>query len=392
MGTRRGNGEGNVRERPDGRWEARIQLSDGARKSIYGKTRKAVVQEMNRLTRARDQGLPVARDERQTLAQYLEGWLVTIKPTVRPTTWKRYGELLKHATTRLGSTSLIKLTPQQVSQLYALELEDGLAPRTVKHLHTVLHHALKDAVRHGLVQRNVTELVDPPRAPRHEQQALNPEQAQRLIQAAQEDRLGTLVVVAIHTGMRLGELLGLRWQYVDLKNGVLQVRGSLQRAPHGYVIAEPKTNASRRAVLLTPAACEALWRHQARQHAEREAAGPLWSANDLVFCNEVGKPLNGTVVLRGYFYPLLERAGLPRVRLHDLRHTAATLLLSQGVSPKVVASVLGHATTAVTLDVYSHVTPDMQRGAMDAMQRIIGQRLQGVEAPPSSGSGDASAM
>lgn len=372
MGTRRGNGEGNIRQRPDGRWEARIQLSDGARKSIYGKTRKAVVQEMNRLARARDQGLPVARDERQSLSQYVESWLTTVKPTIRPTTWKRYGELLRHVTARLGTTPVAKLTPQQVSQLYALKLEDGLAPRTVRHLHTVLHHALRDAVRQGLVQRNVTELVDSPLAPRHEQQALTSEQAQRLIQAAQEDRLGALVVVAIHTGMRLGELLGLGWQYVDLENQMLQVRGSLQRGPQGYVIAEPKTRASRRAVLLTPAACDALRRHQTRQQLEREAAGPLWSGNGLVFCTEVGGPLDGTVVLRGYFYPLLERAGLPRVRLHDLRHTAATLLLSQGVSPKVVAAVLGHATTAVTLDVYSHVTPDMQRGAVDAMQRIIG--------------------
>lgn len=372
MGRRRGNGEGNVRQRPDGRWEARIQLSDGARKSIYGKTRKTVVQEMNRLTRARDQGLPVARDERQSFAQYVESWLVTIKPTIRPTTWKRYRELLTHVTARLGATSIAKLTPQQVSQLYALKLEDGLAPRTVKHLHTVLHHALKDALRHGLVQRNVTELVDPPRAPRHEQQALNPEQAQRLIQVAHDDRLGALVIVAIHTGMRLGELLGLRWQYVDLERQQLQVRGSLQRGTQGLVIAEPKTRASRRAVLLTPAACDALRRHQTRQLQEREAAGPLWSANDLVFCNEVGEPLDGTAVLRGYFYPLLERAGLPRVRLHDLRHTAATLLLGQGISPKVVASLLGHSTTSVTLDVYSHVTPDMQQGAAEAMQRIIG--------------------
>jgi len=388
----RGNGEGTVRQRADGRWEARIQLSNGTRKSIYGKTRKAIAQELNRLIRARDQGLPVAHDERQTLAQYVENWLITIKPTIRYRTWKRYGELLRHVTVRLGKTPLAKLTPQQVSQLYALKLEDGLAPRTVRHLHTVLHHALDDALRHGLVQRNVTGLVDPPRAPRHEQQTLRPDEVQRLILAAQDDRLGALVVVAVHTGMRLGELLGLRWQYVDLENHILQVRGSLQRGPKGFVIEEPKTRASRRAVLLTAAACDALKRHQAQQLLEREAAGPLWSANDLVFCTEVGDPLDGTAVLRGYFYPLLKRAGLPRVRLHDLRHTAATLLLSQGISPKVVASVLGHATTAVTLDIYSHVTPDMQRGAVDAMQRIIGERPQRTDAPPSSGSGGTGAL
>lgn len=372
MGTRRGNGEGNIRQRPDGRWEARIQLQDGSRKSIYGKTRKAVVHEMNRLTHARDQGLPVARDERQTVSQYLESWLITVKPTIRYRTWRRYSELLSHVMVQLGTTSLAKLTPQQVSQLYATKLEHGLSPMTVKHLHTVLHHALKDAMRRGLVQRNVTELIDPPRVRRHEQQALTSDEAQRLIQAANEDRLGALVTLAIYTGMRLGELLGLRWQYVDFESQRLQVRGSLQRGPDGFVIEEPKTRASRRAVLLTEAVCDALRRHQARQAEERELAGPLWEPNDFVFCTEVGRPLAGTTVLRSYFYPLLKRANIRQVRFHDLRHTAATLLLTQGISPKVVASVLGHATTSVTLDIYSHVTTDMQRGAVDAMQRVIG--------------------
>ena len=167
------------------------------------------------------------------------------------------------------------------------------------------------------------------------------------------------------------DILNLKWQDVDLEGGNLKVRGTLQRTPGGFTIAEPKTAQSRRQIELTTAAVEALRRHRTAQAAERLRLGAAWEDNGLVFANEVGRPIEVRNLLRRSFLPLLERAGLPRIRFHDLRHTAATLCLSQGVHPKVVAEMLGHSQISVTLDLYSHVTPTMQQQASRALDELL---------------------
>ena len=197
------------------------------------------------------------------------------------------------------------------------------------------------------------------------------EQARTFLDAAATDRLEALYVLALTTGMRQGELLALRWSNLDFENGTVQVNATLQRTTAGFVFAEPKTARSRRQVALSVAAVASLQRHRARQIEERLGLGTAWVDDDLVFANEVGHPIDVSNLSRRSFWPLLQRAGLPRIRFHDMRHSAATLLLAQGMHPKIVADMLGHATIAVTLDLYSHTTPAMHRQAALAMDAIL---------------------
>ncbi len=373
---KRGNNEGSITRRSDGRWQARITLENGKRKSLYGKTRQEAAQRLTAALRQRDQGLPLV-EEKQTVKQYLAGWLATIKPSVRVRTWQRYEQYVRlHIVPSLGKTPLAKLTPQQIQRLYADRLEAGCSPTSVKHLHTVLHKALEDALRLGLVQRNVADLVKPPRMRHHEMHVLSLEQTRTLLSIAHGDRFEALYTLAVTTSMRRGELLALRWREVDLTSqmATVQVRATLQKTTDGFVYAEPKSARSRRKIALTTAAADALRAHRVRQREERLRVGPEWQDNDLVFCTHQGRPLLASNLLNRNFWPLLAKAGLPRIRFHDLRHTAATLLLLQGVHPKVVSEMLGHSSVSLTLDVYSHVLPDMQRDATLALDRALAEQ------------------
>jgi integrase len=372
---RRGNQEGSITQLSDGRWQARLTLEGGKRKAYYGKTRGEVQQKLTAALRDRDRGLPMAVDERQTLTQYVANWLATVKPTVRPRTWKRYAELMnQHVVPVLGRTPVARLTPHQVQHLYSSKLEEGLSSTTVHHLHAVLHRALAQAMRLGFVARNVTELVDVPRMAERELHVLNREQVRTLLQEVRGDRLEALYGLAVSTGMRQGELLALRWCDMNLDLHTVQVRATLQRTKEaGYTLAAPKTKQSRRQITLSQTACEALRAHRVRQIQERLAAGPAWDeTHDLVFPNTIGRAMDGTNLLHYHFYPLLKRTGLPPIRFHDLRHTAATLLLGRGINPKIVSEMLGHASIGITLDIYSHVLPDMQAHAAAEMDAALG--------------------
>jgi integrase len=322
--------------------------------------------------RDRDVGLPVV-GERQTVAHYLTQWLQDIQPTMRPRSWGRYEESVRlHILPTLGSTILARLSAQQLSSLYGAKLAHGLAPATVARLHAVVRRALGEATRLGLVQRNVATLVSAPRPAHPEMQVLSAEQARTLLSAIAGDPLEALYVLAITTGMRRGELLALHWADVDVEAGSLQVRYTVQHVKGGaYTFSQPKTLRSRRKIALSQTAIEALRAHRERQQAEREALGPAWHDEDLVFTTPIGSAVRGNHLLQRHFAPLLCKAGLPAIRFHDLRHTAATLLLLQGVHPKVVSEMLGHSTVSMTLDTYSHVLPDMQRDATAAFDRLF---------------------
>jgi len=369
---KRGNNEGSITRRSDGRWQARVTQENGKRKSLYGKTRQEVAQRLTAALRQRDQGLPLV-EEKQTVEQYLESWLATMKPSVRARTWQRYEQYVRlHTVPLLGKITLAKLTPQQIQRLYADRLEAGSSTTSVKHLHTVIHKALEDAMCLGLVQRNVADLVKPPRMRHNEMQVLSLEQTRTLLTTAKGDRFEALYLLAVTTGMRRGELLALRWREVDLGAfPTIQVRATLQKTKEGFQYTEPKSARSRRKIALTTAAAAAVRTHRARQQEERLRVGPAWQNNDLVFCTHEGRPLLGSNLLNRNFWPLLTKAGLPRIRFHDLRHTAATLLLLQDVHPKVVSEMLGHSSVSLTLDVYSHVLPDMQRDATLALDRAL---------------------
>jgi integrase len=350
---------------------ARFTLDNGERKTLYAKTRQEAARRLAEAIRDRDKGLPIV-EERQTIEQYLTRWFETIQPTIGPTSFKKYRQqLLLHVVPTLGGVTLAKLSAQQLQMLYAAKLKEGLSGTTVNLLHKIIHRALDDALRLGLIQRNVADMVDPPRRRPFEMNSLTPEQARALLAAAEGSRFEALCILALGTGMRRGELLALTWRHVDLDHGILQVRATMKRYDGHWVIAETKTRRSRRRIALTPSACDALRRHRVRLNEERLALGEAWNDHDLVFPNTIGNPLDDRRMVRRWFRPMLKKAGVPLIRFHDLRHTAATLLLLAGVHPKVVSEMLGHASIAITLDLYSHVLPDMQREATAAMERAL---------------------
>lgn len=382
MAKRRGNGEGTITQRIDGRWEARVTLLDGKRKCFYGKTRQEVARKLTEARRALDVGSSVIADERLTVAAYLVLWLERMRPPrVRPSTHRRYTQQLAHVIRTYGSIRLTRLSAAQVTSLYAqlqrskADRGAGLSATTAHHIHTVLRKALADAVRLDLVTANVTDRVDAPKLRRTPIQPFNAQEAQQLLEAAHGDRLEALYVLALTTGMRLGELLALTWRHVDLEAGTLQVVASLQRVERGWRSGAPKTQRSRRQIALTVTAQEALRAHRMRQLAERVATADQWRQRDLVFCNRVGDYLDAQSFSRTTYQNLLRRAGLPHKRFHDLRHTAATLLLKAGVHPKVVSEMLGHSTIAITMDTYSFVMPDMQREAAGAMEAMLRRQV-----------------
>lgn len=366
---RRANGEGNVRQRGDGRWEARVSLGDGRRQSLFGRTQREAIEKLRALQRGQDQGIPIPT-ERHSVGEYLGSWLESSRPRVRPRTWVRYEQLARVHAGAIAKVPLAKLGPQHLDRLYAERLAAGAAPMTVRHLHALLHKAFDQAAKWGLVGRNVAQLVSPPRAPRHDMTTLDEDQVHTFLEAAAGERFEALYVVAISSGMRLGELLGLRWHDVDLERATAQIQQSVQFIGGRAVFMQPKTKKSRRQVQLTKAAIAALRRQRAQQLEERLAAAGGWMDLDLIFADEVGQPTKPDRV-RWNYRRTLARAGLRRIRFHDLRHTAATLMLGRGVHLKIASEMLGHSTIAITADLYSHVTPTMQREAAAALDAVL---------------------
>jgi integrase len=284
---------------------------------------------------------------------------------------------------RIGLSELLRkatidqdagLLKEQVRSLYRKKLDSGLAPRSVNYIHVTLHKALKQAVLDGLVPRNVSEGVKTPQVRKEEINPLSPTQVRALLSAARGHRLEGLYVLAIHTGLRQGELLGLKWTDVDLDVGTLSVQRSLDA---DGTFNPPKRNKSRRTVKLTNQAIEALKLHRKRQNEERLRASK-WEDHGLVFPNRVGKPMDHNTLYHRDFKSLLKRAQLwsedkdKRFTFHSLRHTCATLLLSKNVNPKIVQEMLGHATITQTMDTYSHVMPGMSDVAATALEEALG--------------------
>ncbi len=377
--AKRGNGEGSIYYRnSDGKWVGSVTLGTGKRKVFYGKTRKQVQEKLKIVLHEQQQGTLVTAAP-QTVAQYLTDWLEnTHKRRVRPRTYERYREAVyMHIIPSLGHYQLQKLMAQHVQTFYTKKADEGLAPATIIYYHSVLHNALDMAVKWGLVFRNVCDLVSPPRKQPFEIQPLTMEQMQTLLATVRGHKWEALFTLALATGMRRGELLGLKWQDINFETGILQVRRVLSRVPtnmpereHVYVEAEPKTQKSRRSVMIAPFALEALKKHRNDQLEAKLKAGAFWQEYDYMFCTLHGTHLNPNHVVEE-FKKLLNRARLPNIRFHDLRHSAATLLLSLGVHPKVVQELLGHTQISMTMDVYSHVLPGMQQDAMSKLDAAL---------------------
>ena len=370
---RRGNGEGSIFLRADGYWVGTINIGYNEagkrrRKTVYGETKKAVQEAMARLQSRKLDGT-LGDAGRLTVGEFLTHWLEnSAKPTIRATTHASYQSVIKlHIKPRLGGLALSKLAPAHVQGLYSEMERTGASPRLRQLTHAILRRAVNQAVKWGAIPRNVCDAVDPPRVARKEIHALTAEQAKALLKAAADDRLGAIYTLAITTGLRLGELFGLQWADVDLAagSGSLCVRHTLMEMNGKLSLSEPKTAKSRRKVELSAMAVAALWDHRRKMLA----AGHGFEGH--VFRDSRGGPLRRSHFTADTFKPLLKRAGLPDIRFHDLRHTAATLMLSGGEHPKVVQEMLGHSNISMTMDTYSHVLPTMQRAAVDRLGDLL---------------------
>jgi integrase len=368
---RRGNGEGSIYQRPNGRWEARVSIGYNAqgrrlRRTVYAWTKKEVQDKLTALQSKKLDGT-LCEPTKVTVATFLDRWLEdAVRPAIRATTHANYkGAIEKHINPRIGGLNLTKLTPINVQTLYG-EMERSKASAYTRLLvHIVLRKALAQAVKWNMVPRNVCDAVERPRISKADIQPLTGEQVRMLLTAAKDDRLEALYVLAISSGLRLGELFGLQWADVDLKAGAVTVRHSLTELSGRLSLEEPKTAKSRRRVELSGNVVTALLNHRKRSIAAGHAASP-W-----VFCNLHGGPMRRSHFHRQDFKPLLKRAELPDIHFHDLRHTCATLLLGQGVHPKIVQERLGHSQISMTLDTYSHVLPTMQREAANKLDSIL---------------------
>jgi integrase len=370
MAKRRANGEGSIYQRKsDGRWVASISVGGMKRKHILGHSHAEVAAKKAALLADRDKGIPIPTST-QTLAQYFDFWLNSVRESVRPRAYESYDLNARRLKPLIGKAKLSALSPAAIETAYAKLLQQGLARRTVSQAHSVLHNALEKAVEWGLIGRNPSEYASVPRPERNEMKTLSEEQVRRLFVATRDDEFYALWVVLASTGLRLGEALGLQWDDIDFVHERLFVRRALQRQKSvGLVFVEPKTKKSRRTVYFPAGTGATLQEHRRKQLELRLKLGSAWDDRDLVFCR-AGKPLDPGA-MSYWLKKALKAAGLPEIRVHDLRHTAATLHLARGENPKVVQELLGHSTIALTMDTYSHVSPAIHAGAASKMQALF---------------------
>jgi integrase len=382
---RRGRGESSISQRTDGLWEAKVSLGyDGTgkrrRKTVYGKTKVEVQEKLRKLHNAVVGGL-VEDTDHLTLAMFVGMWLDTVRQNVCRSTYQRYEQHVRlHLTPHLGGVRLNKLEAVHVAGLYAELEKAGVSASERKKVATVLRMALRQATRLRLIAHNPALDVPRRRATKQEMKVLDLEAVPLFPAAAAADRLYALYVLALDTGMRQGELFGLRWPDIDFEKGCVMIQRSLEEIGGSLNLKDVKTAQARPRVQLSPVTLAALNDHRARMLAEGHV-----TAEAPVFCDTEGKWLRKSNFANRSFKPILRRAGLTKIRFHDLRHTAASLLLLAGENAKVISERLGHASSEITLNTYSHVLPTMQQGAAEKMGFILGQKPPEKQANPKIG-------
>jgi integrase len=409
MAKRRANGEGTITKRSDGRYQAAAYVfrPDGTRtrKFVYGKTRDEVSDKLIEMQSKTRQGIPAATSA-MPFGDYLTYWLTVIAPTrLKPATLNSYEGLSRlYIRPALGKKRLNRLSPTDV-RLFLAAFKDGClcclrgvdvarpeeertccavrkccerrpSARTVQYVHAVLRSALQQAVREELIARNVAKIVETPTVQREEVRPLDAAEARLLLRAARDHRLYALWLLLVSTGLRRGEVLGLTWSDVDLAGGQLRVRRNLQRIKRELIFGTPKTARSIRTVSLPKRCVEALHAHRAKQDEERKVAGAKWKPLDhqpggLIFTTSTGRATDPRSLNR-MLTILCTKANVRRVRVHDLRHTCASLLLAQGVDARIIMETLGHSTITMTLDTYAHVMQTTLRAAADRMDDALG--------------------
>jgi integrase len=376
----RGNGQGTVapRKNKDGKiigYRGAFFGPDGKRRWISAKTKTECWGKLNAAMTDADRGI-LPSPATLTVERHLNAWLTdSIEGKLARASHDAYKrDVHYHIIPSLGRRKLKDLSNSDIRRFYRRKRDEGLSNRSLEYIHTTLRKALEDAKNDGIITRNPTDGVKPHKTPQgtaKESKALDPIQVRALLSAASGDRWEALYVIALHTGLRRGEALGLLWEDVDLEEATLSVKRSLDI---DGTLKTPKNPASRRTLKLTPRALAALKAHKVRQNEERLRAGDVWEDHNLVFPNTIGKPMNAGNFYRRDFQPLLERAGLASegFTFHSLRHTFATTLAAKGVHPSTAQKMLGHSDIRMTLAIYTHATDEMQDAATAALESAFG--------------------
>jgi len=362
--ARRGKNEGSIYKRENGSWRAQVSV-DGERLSYSANTRAECNEWLRKTMDLVDKGMTF-QSHNLTLKEYLVDWFTTKKNTIKPKTAYDYGRLLtNYIYPPLGKIRLKELTTHRITRFYADMKRDGRGVRTIQIIHNILRSSLQDAVRGGIIGRNPCIGALIPKGKPKEMKVLTADQVTRFLVAAESSRYKALYHLAITTGMRYGELIGLKWSDIDWDKGTIKIQRQLQYIPHrGYEFNDPKTRSGTRTVLLGKTALAKLKEHY-YEYAYRDRTG-----ENLIFINGVGTKVYFKRFHKD-FKRVLELAGLPDIRFHDLRHTAATLMISNGIPVVVVSKILGHSKPSVTMNIYAHVSTEMQTEAAQLMENLV---------------------
>jgi len=388
--TRAAQGSGTIRERKDGRWEARYTIGRGTngkqiQRSVYGSSEKEVLEKLQRIQVDITDNLYV-EPSKLTVGQWLDIWVDVYTGKIKETTKKQYKHYIdKHIKRVLGNIPLQKLDPLKIQRFYN-ELEKsgrilqkgqkkeapaGLSAKTIRNIHAILHKALKKAVLLKYLKNNPTDkdVCEPPDVEKKEMKILQGDEIGVFLNAVESHRYKTLYLIMLFCALRRGEALGISWNDIDFIDKTILINRQVQRKD-GQLCLVPIKNNKQRRISPPETIFNLLSELRIEQMKKKELAGAIWSESGLVFTNGIGKPLDGDVIYKAY-KKLLKDSGLPDIRIHDLRHTAATLMLQNGDSVKTVQNTLGHFSAGFTLDTYGHVTEKMNRDSADRMEALI---------------------
>lgn len=375
MAKKRANGEGTIRQRKDGRWEG-LYTVNYKRKSVYGKTQEEVRKKLNKILNDIDNNIYI-EDSKITVGEWLHTWLYDYKKdTVKQKTFEGYETLIRvHLIPAFSKIPLKRLTVDHVQKLISAKIKEGLSSRTIRYMNTLLHGALRQAVSNGLLVRNVSEAVVLPERQQKERKFLTADEQNKLIESLKEEQQGFILLFALSTGLRRGELLALRWSNYDTENGYITIKENLSRlkgtdGKTHLTFTTPKTASSRRTIPLLPEIVKMLDEHHRTQILKRLKAGQLWENNDLIFCTDFGKPIEPRN-LRRVLERACERANIQSINIHALRHAFATRALENGIPLKVVSDILGHSSISMTADIYSHVSIETMENEIQKISAIF---------------------
>ena len=369
MAKKRANGEGSITRRESGSWRAQIVINN-KRLTFGAKTREECKVWLSKMQEQVGQGLTY-EVSRQTIREFIQIWFESAQTTIRQKTAQQYALMIKsRIIPGLGDVRLVELRLDQVDRFYAGLIAKGVGPQMVCYVHRVLHRALQKAVKLGYLSRNPAHGATLPRIHRPEMSVFEESQVSQFLVAVHGTRNEALYQLAIATGMRQGELLGLKWSDIDWKRGLIYVRRQVYRVTgKGFVFEEPKTNSGRRIIFIGQSVLQSLSEHYQRQELEKVYYKD-WQDNGLVFPSTAGTPMDQRNLLRDYA-AALKLAGLEKIRFHDLRHTAASLMISHDIPINVVSRMLGHSRPSVTLDIYAHVYAGKQEEAARLMAELV---------------------